>query len=1105
MEIKLTNVRFLFRKRLLNIIVRTFIFLMCTSVFCFNTENTFLQEKVIIQKDQLVTVDYVFKIIKKQTELNFVYPKGIFKDTPKIQLKKGGIEASILINKVLEKSNFNFRLSENNTIIINEVKVEKVDVQDFMISGTIIDNNGQPLPGANILERGTSNGAQSDFDGNFSLKVKDANAIIVVSYLGFVTQEIPLNGKSTLTVVLIEDSAILDEVVVIGYGVKRKADLTGAVSSIKAETFEEQPITTLEQGMQGRMSGVQVVQSSAQPGAGTSIRIRGVASLAGSSEPLFVIDGIPQFNANVGEANGLSNIDPSNIASIEVLKDAASTAIYGSRAANGVVLITTKTGKTGDPVLRFSSNLTLQSVRKKLDLMSGQQYIDFVSDYYDNSIADGDLTQADKNQVFSEIQNTSIANTDWQDELYRTALRQSYNFSVSGGSDKSKYFVSTSYLDQEGIVKDTDFQRLALRVNLENKISDRINLSTRLSGSRTFQNRFVGNDGTNDTVDGKNGIGSILNAEPSIAPFDVDGNIADVRAYSFSAVNNQNPFGYLEATDQRESYRFQANVELKVDILKGLSNTVRLGATYDNSNTGIYLPSSLVITPQQAQYATLKNLNVLVEDFVTFNKQINDNINLNLIGGVAYQKESSDSFMISGQGLPDDNLGVKALQALETVSPPQTNNIEQTLISLFARANINIKGRYLLNASVRRDGASQFAEGNKHATFPAASAGWRISEEEFISDQSALSNLKLRVSWGQSGNQAIQPYQSLTIGNSVNTPQGSGTGLNSGLAPNLPNKNLTWETSTQTNLGLDFGFTDDKYRLSFDWYTKTTEDLLSNILLPLSSGFSSIISNVGEIRNRGYEISAGIDIPVSDDLQFFIDANFSSNNNEVIKTKDGEDIITGGSNDASKTSLIVREGESISSFYMIKFIGLDANGIPQYEDFDANGTIDDADRQIVGSSLPDFVYGINLTANYKKLSLVMNWQGASGLTLYNEKSNGLFAGFPGSNKRADLSDLTPRPSVMVGRALRTSDRYLEDASYLRLKNIKLNYAIPTDNLKGISNFDIYVSAQNLITLTDYSGYDPEVSGFNGGDLRQGVDLSTYPGVKSITFGLNVSF
>lgn len=976
--------------------------------------------------------------------------------------------------------------------------------QNKTITGNVTDASNLALPGASVVVKGTSVGTSTDFDGNYSISANTGDTL-VFSYIGFVTDEVTVDGDS-INVSLTEDSSKLDEVVVVGYGVTRKEDLTGAVSSIGAETFEVQPVTTLEEGMQGRMPGVQVVQNSGQPGAGTSIRIRGVASLAGSSEPLFVIDGIPQFNSNVGAANGLSNIDPNNIASIEVLKDAASTAIYGSRAANGVVLVTTKRGQTGEPVLRFSSNSAVQSVRNKLDLMSGQQYIDYVLEYFDNSIADGDLTQADKDQALSEIQDAGIANTDWQEQLYRTALRQSYNLSLSGGSDKSKYFVSASYLDQEGIVQDTDFERLALRVNLENKISDRINLTTMVSASRTFQNRFVGNDGTNNTVGGKNGIASILGAEPSVAPRDGDGNLTDVRAYSFSGVNNQNPFGYVESTDEREAYRFQANVEARIELLKGLSNTVRLGATYDNSKTGVYLPSSLVITPQQAEVGTREDLNVIVENFVTFDKQIYDDINLNLIGGVAFQKEASDRFRISGQGLPDDNLSINALQALETVSPPETNIIEQTLISLFARANVNIKGRYLLNASVRRDGASQFAEGNKSATFPAASAGWRISEEEFISDESALSNLKLRASWGQSGNQAILPYQSLTIGSSVNTPQGNGTGLNSGLAPNLPNKNLTWETATQTNLGLDFGFVEQKYRFSFDWYTKTTEDLLANILLPLSSGFSSIISNVGEIRNQGYEISAAMDIPVSDDLEFFVDANFSSNDNEVIKTKGGEDIITGGSNDRSGTTLIVREGESISSFYMIKFLGLDTNGNPLYEDFDENGTIDEADRQIVGSSLPDFVYGINFTTNYKKLSLAMNWQGVSGLTIYNSKLNSLVDANPGSNKRTDLRDFTPtRPSVAAGSANRTSDRYLEDASYLRLKNIKLNYVIPTDNFKAISNLNIYVSAQNIITLTDYSGYDPEVNSFSGGDLRQGVDLSAYPSVKTITLGLNVSF
>ncbi len=975
--------------------------------------------------------------------------------------------------------------------------------QDKNISGTV-QADGAPLPGVSIVVQGTTRGTTTDFDGLYTISVSEGD-VLLFSYIGFVAQQVTVGSQSAINVTLLEDASKLDEVVVVGYGVKRRADLTGSVSSLDAKTFEVQPVTTLEEGIQGRLSGVQVVQSSGQPGAGTSIRIRGVASLAGSSEPLFVIDGIPQFNSDVRDANGLSNIDPNEIASIEVLKDAASTAIYGSRAANGVVLITTKRGKAGEAVFRFSNNIGVQTVRNQLDLMSGQEYVDFVTEYYNNSIADGDLTEADRDQALGEIQDLGVANTDWQDELFRSAIRQNYSLSVSGGSEDSRYFVSLNYLDQEGAVLSTDFNRLALRINLDNNIGKRVKLSTQLAGSRTFQNRFLSDDGTNDTTGGKNGIGAVISVEPSISPRDANGNLSDARAYSFSGVNNENPFAFAEATDERDSYRFQGNVEARIDLIEGLTNTVRLGATYNNTNTGIYLPSSLLITPQQARIQEREDVNLLLENFVTYTKQFGQDFNLNLVGGIAFQRETSNRFSISGQGLPDDNLTINALQALESVSPPQTNNIEQALNSVFGRANLSYKGRYLFNASVRRDGASQFAEGNKFATFPAASVGWKVSEEDFIPDGSFISNLKLRASWGQSGNQAIQPYQSLTIGSSVNTPQGNGTGLNSALAPNLPNENLTWETATQTNLGLDLGFDNQKYRFSLDIYSKTTEDLLANVLLPLSSGFSSIISNVGEIRNDGFEISAGVDIPFSEDFEILLDGNLSANDNEVVRTNNGEDIITGGSNDTSRATLIVREGESISSFFMTRFLGLDENGLPQFEDLDGNGIIDQADRQIVGSSLPDFVYGLNVTTNYKRFSLAMNWQGAAGLTVFNSRLSTLVSSSPGVNKRRDLRDFTPRPSVQAQSANRSSDRFLEDASYFRLKNVKLNYSVPTANINGVSNLNVFISAQNLLTFTGYSGFDPEVNSFSGGDLRQGVDLSAYPSVRSITLGLNMSF
>ena len=979
--------------------------------------------------------------------------------------------------------------------------------QTKTIKGTVKGEDATALPGVTVVVKETAQGTISNMDGEFVLPGVPENATIKFSFIGMKSKEIPVTGISVIDVVLESESIGLEEVVAVGYGSQRKSDLTGAISSIDSKAFELQPVTTMEEGLQGKLSGVQVIQSTGQPGAGSSMRIRGIASLSGSTEPLYVVDGVPQFNPDVREANGLSNLDPNEIASIEVLKDAASTAIYGSRAANGVVMITTKMGRSGIPTLKYSTNVGIQQVRNKLDMMSGPEYYDFTMSYFDNSIADGDQTTADKDQAIQQFNSIGIANVDWQDELFKTAVKQNHNISISGGTDMSKYFVSASYTDHKGIIKGTDFERVALRANLDNKINDRLNLTTRLTVSRTLQNRFVGTDGTNDTADGKTGIGAMFMMEPSIPGTDADGNITDAQPYGFSGVNNVNPLAYLDAVDQRKAYRFQGIVDVNVKIIEGLTNTTRLGGTYDRSKMDEFLPSSVLINAQQVKLYTNDNLNLLAENFLTYQKQVNDDFGFNFVAGLSFQQDQTELLQINGKGLPDDVLQNNALQALTSMAPPESYYIDKTLQSVFLRGNFNIKNRYLLNASVRRDGASQFAKGNKYATFPGASLAWRISNEEFLSDNATVSDMKLRASWGQTGNQAIQPYQSLTIGNTVNTPAGSGTGLNTGLAPNLPNTDLTWETTAQTNIGFDLGLMNQKYRFSLDLYNKNTTDLLAYVLLPPSAGFTSIIDNLGEIRNRGIEFSAAVYIPVNNDLNFTMDANFSKNENEVIKTNNGIPIISsaGDSNDNSWSTTIVKEGESLSSFFLIKYLGDDADGNPIHEDINGDGEITDADRQIVGKSLPDFIYGLNISADYKRLSLYMNFTGAAGLSVHNVMLGAMVSPSPGINKRTDLTDYYSRPSFEAANLHRGSSRFLEDASYFRLKNIKLNYSLPIKSNNIISKVDLYASAQNLFTFTKYSGYDPEVNSFSGADLRQGIDNRAYPSVKTFTVGLNVTF
>ena len=974
-------------------------------------------------------------------------------------------------------------------------------IQDNEIKGTVIDSNGIPLPGASVLIKNTTNGTTTDFDGNYKIVAKKSD-ILVFSYIGYLSKEVTVGNENTINVTLEANSQSLDEIVIVGYGTKRRADLTGSVSSLDDDVFVDQATTSIEQGIQGRLAGVQVIQSSGQPGAGMSIKVRGTSSFSGGTDPLYVIDGFPIVNSDTNNnTNALSTINPNDIASIEVLKDAAATAIYGSRAANGVVLITTKSGKSGAPKITYNTYAGVQTLRNKVEMMSGSEFEQYVTNYYNNS--NSVFTPSEIAAVTGDLNQFGGANIDWHDEIYRQAIQQSHDLTVSGGTEKTKYFMSASYLSQDGIAKNTDFNRYSMRMNLSSKISDKVDVTGRINVSRSTQNGFVAYDGTNSRTGGKNGVGSVLNAYPNVEPFNENGGFANIAPFGFSGSEIENPYAFLDVTDRNTTSRVLSGIDLSIKLMDGLTNKTRTGIDYINRRTDTYFPSTLPnLGAQTIGLNTREQLSVLVENYFEFNKDLTDNIKLSATAGVSLQEDKIWLTGISAAGLPTDDLGNNAIQAAYSINPPMTNNTKSVLVSQFLRADLSVSGKYLFSGSVRRDGSSRFGDGNKYAVFPSVSGAWRISNEEFLKDVSFIDNLKLRASWGQSGNQAINPYTSLTIAGIVSTPQGSGTSLLPALAPNLPSPDITWETTTQTNIGIDFSVLQGKYRLGFDYYNKITDDLISFVSLSPSSGFSQLLDNVGKIKNSGIELVLGATTNITSDIEFDFDFNISRNTNEVLRTSDGEDILL----ESKGGVALIREGESLSSFYLVKFLGFDSNGDPLYEDINDNGVPDGEDRQIVGNSLPDFIYGLNIQGRYKQLSLVMNWQGSYGGSIFNNLvASALAVPDVESNKIRNIYDYFPNPSTQT-RDLMTSasDQFLEDGSYLRLKNIKVNYQFSFSE-GPINALDLYVSGQNLLTFTKYTGYDPEVNTFGGNDLRQGFDYGAYPSTKMVTLGMNVTF
>jgi len=955
------------------------------------------------------------------------------------------------------------------------------------LTGTVTDENGVGMPGVTIAKKGTSSGANSDVNGKYSIDVNPGD-VLVYSFVGYKSQEVKITNQSVLNIQLAVDAKSLEEIVVTGYGNQKKKDFLGSSSSIKSATIQEMPVVSVESAMQGRMTGVQVQQSSGQPGAGISIRVRGVTSIAGGNEPLFVIDGVPQYNNDNRAMNGMSSFNASDIESIEVLKDASATAIYGSRGANGVVQITTKSGKAGVSRVTYESTYTNQIIQRKLNLMNGVQMIDFIKKYYTNS-----------NLVLpAEVTNATNAETDWQDQVLRAALQQNHTLSFSGGNDKTQYYVSGNYLDQPGIIKGSDFNRGSMRFNLTSQLNSRISLRTYMTASRTVSNGFSASDNSPTRYTGKNGVGAMVLASPTVPVYNPDGTYGNPRPFSFSGIDVENPLAFTkESLDRNTVVRFQGGMDFNVKLAEGLVNTTRIGGDYFSARADLYFPIVLAQLSSGVgigQLTTTSSLNVVAEDYLEYKKKFGDLEFEGIVGG-SIQSAQQDIINLLGSKYISDDLKNYSFAAAGSVSKPVTDIITNRLVSGFSRVRLNFKDRYLFTASIRRDGASVFSKNKKYGIFPSLGLAWKASEEPFMKNVTAISNLKVRATWGQSGNPAIQPYQSLLIGNVINTAQGAGSGLAVGLSPTLPNDNLTWETTTQTNAGLDFGFLNDKYRVTLDYYVKNTTSLLATVQLPPSSGYNTIIDNVGEVENKGFELEIGTDLIATKDLRWSVDANLSINKNKVVATKNNLPFSSGNSR--------ITPGDPLSSFYGPKFNGYAADGEMAFMDVNADGIIDGRDNQYIGNPYPTTIIGLNTSLKYKRFNFMMTWSSVQGNSIDNQMLFSSATPTPIYNRSAEIYNYYPKPRA--SSIHRRSDLFIEDGSYIRLRNIRLDYSLPLGDTKFIKSANIYLSGNNIITITDYKGYDPEVNVFSGNSLQQGVDNGAYPGSKTVTLGLTVNF
>jgi len=1017
-------------------------------------------------------------------------------------------------------SNLYAGLGENKT---NNVIVQQ---QKKQITGKVVDDNNTSIIGANIIEAGTSNGTITDMDGNFSLNVA-ANAILHVSYIGYLEQEVETEGRTHLNIILKEDTKALDEVIVVGYGTMKKSDLTGAVSSVKTSDIQQTPMTSIDQGLVGRASGVQVIQTSGMPGAVASIRVRGSSSLQAGNEPLYVIDGFPVYSGDGfgqtggnAQISGLSSINPSDIESIEILKDAAATAIYGARAANGVVLITTKSGKKGQDLISIEANYGVQQVAKKIDVMNAQEYAVLVNEAYTN---DG-LAPWFNEQRMAEIASMGKG-TDWQDLVFRNAITQNYLLNFSGGDEKTTYSISGNYLNQEGVIINSDFERFSLRLNLDRKIKNNFKVGTHINASHTITNAVATDTG---------GEGGVVNGAIKMSPVQTIYENEETKEYTqVNVPGTLVPNPYATAKEQlfkNGQSRFLGDMYIEWEFIPNLLFRTSVGTdvTYFKGNR--YTPSTIY----QANGLATGNINVnrsinwLNENTLTWTRTL-ENHSFNLLGGFTLQQNNSEGVSASSSAFVNDVLTYNDLGSGSVYNSPGSSATQWNMISYLGRINYSYRDRYLFSANARFDGSSRFGENNKHGFFPSTSAGWRISEESFMEPlKSIISNLKLRASYGFTGNTEIGLYESLPTLGSVDWIIGNQ--LVTGFSPNkIPNPDLKWERTGQFDLGVDIGLIDNRIRITSDLYRKKTTDLLYNVAIPSASGFETMLKNIGSVENKGLELSIESDNFVN---EFVWNTNFNIafNRNKVLELG-GEPYKEIGSGDGhlktgSFRRLIV--GEPIGVFYGYKFDGIFQSeeevqklttqpsplgvGYRRYKDLNGDGAVDSSnDRMILGDSNPDFFGGLTNNFSYKGLELNIFFQYSYGNEIFNFNAIELETPTGGQNAyRELLNRWTPTnpsqtyPKATTNRAALVSDRWVEDGSYLKLKTVSLSYSFPELKSNFFQSMRLYLTAQNLITWTSYRGYDPEVSFRGASTLQGGEDFGGYPQARTFMMGIQLN-
>ncbi|AGA79992.1 TonB-linked outer membrane protein, SusC/RagA family [Echinicola vietnamensis DSM 17526] len=1073
------------------------------------------------------TLGAIMKDLERKTDFRFTFDtNGVNTDQQMASDNFSGTVYELLV--ILSRQsglsftqiNSNIHVSENESR--KEVAIK--EAAEITVKGKVVDESGLALPGLTVKIESSGRGTVTDLDGNYQITAEEGD-VLIFSFIGFETQRVQIGNQTTIDVVMKEDTQALEEVVVVGYGTVKKSDLTGSVVSLKSDEQNQGVNTSVDQLLKGKAAGVNVVQNSSEPGGGISISIRGASSVNAGTGPLYVIDGLPIDNSSMTAGSGgnypdsrtptnpLAAINPNDIESIEILKDASATAIYGARGANGVIMVTTKKGKSGQMRINYDGYVGVQHVANRLDVLSAEEYQTVMN----GIIADGGGI-ADQ-----EVDVIEDGGTDWQDELFRTSAPvTNQNLSFSGGNEKTNYFAALNYFNQQGVVKSSAFERYSARLNLETKFSDRLTVGLNMNTSFSENDQVPAQSfGVNEN---NGALYAAYNFDPTLSIYGEDGRY---RISPYISIDNPLALAFGKNA-MIERYRNMAVTYANYKILPEWSVKVNFGTDVTNQRKDVYIDRSTKDGLANGGIATIlqeRQSNYLMEFTTTYDKTFNDH-HLTAVAGVTTQKFSMANTQSHGKSFPSDATGTDNI-GLGDPTQFNINSFKATnrLLSYLGRVNYTLKDKYLFTGTLRIDGSSRFGENNKYGYFPSGAFAWKVKEESFMQDLEALSTFKFRASWGQTGNQEIGNY--LSISTFVPGPDAvfNDQKVSTTQPARIPNPDLKWETTEQWDIGLDFGLFRDRVFGSLDYFSKKTFDMLLYLPIPTSTGYTNRITNIGSVKNSGIE-AAITSVNFDGDFTWTTTLNLATVKNEVTSLG-GVGQIIGGSAGFANQIWIIKEGLPMYSFYGYQVDGVwqegddfdqttdnVAPGDLKFRDIDGDQTVNADDREVLGNSFPDLTYSLANTFEYKGFSLYVFLEGVHGISMLN--NNLVDTYFPINfrrNKFAEpyLNRWTPEnpsneyPSFVnpTAQGQKEVNSYtVQDASYLRLNTVTLNYTIPMQS-NTFRNAQVYVTGTNLLTITKYDGVDPAVNPNGNANIR--IDYNAYPTAMSFLLGVKLGF